>query len=80
VESKWRMNVVRFGLNPALVRLCSPLLGNDFWKLSDYVGTPGYHVAWFNHPSDPNNYNFGSLLPDRIPGSNFPYGWNVEPD
>jgi len=80
VESKWRQNVVAFGLDSNLVRLCSPLLGNTFWKLTDWAAFPGYHAAFFNQPSDPNNYNMAALIPDLNSTGRFPYGWAVEPD
>jgi len=80
VESNWRLNVYRFGLDGTRIGLCSPLFGNPFWKLSDYTENPGFHWAFFNHPSDPNNYNFATLLPDAPGRPHFPYGWLVEPD
>jgi hypothetical protein len=80
VESRWRRNVHLFGLWPDPVGLCSPLLGNEFWKLTDLPGPPGFHVAYINHPSDPNLFVGAALLPDGNVSGRFPYGWVVHPD
>lgn len=80
MESSWRWNVPFFGQAYGAVRLLARLVVNPDWYLSDNLqgtDTPLLYtrVAGFVQEVVPL-----FSVPKLVPGSNFPYGYAVEPD
>jgi len=80
LESNWRWNVWEFGAEGLGIGLIARL--NPFvfpFYITDVQTVPGDHEAF--------GTQFGNIpsgltanVPDPNPGTNFPYGWSVDPD
>jgi hypothetical protein len=80
VESEWRMNVWRIGLQHTGIRLAARLVGaSDGAYLTDESDFAGFHNVYQLSPFSGRYENVGRVF--SFPGHpHFPYGWTVEPD
>lgn len=80
MESKWRLEPWKLGVEGMGARLMTRVFGVDFYRLTDFPGPPGFAVIWTGNPLDPEYcLKFGvALWPKSAP--HFPYGLPVDPD
>jgi len=80
VESEWRNNVWRIGLQHTGIGLAARLVGQGSTAyLTDEEDAPGFHVVYQLSPFSGRWEDVGSVF--SFPGNpNFPYGWTVDPD
>jgi len=80
LESEWRWNVFYYGQTHSHVKLLARVVGGFFdnWFVARVDNHDGPYM-FFPVPPGGTTTEFGSVVAP-VPGSNFPFGFDVDPD